>query len=127
MDEPLSADEVFRIKKALRCSWSDRTCVVFNPKYPYYSQCAQTAIVVQRQYGGEILKTDGWPPDGVHFYNRLGGIRHDFTAEQFKIPDALHDVKYLDIPSSAEDAGKWATPAQMDAMWSAFFKALSPQ
>jgi hypothetical protein len=127
MEEPLTAEEVLQIKEALLLSWSPKTCVVFDPQYPFYSQCAQTALVVHRRYGGVILRTDGWPPDGVHFYNCIGGVRHDFTAEQFKIPDALLDVKYLDIPSSVEEASKWATSVQMDEMWSAFLKALSAQ
>lgn len=53
MDEQL----ILKIKDALRKSWSRDTCIIFEEKYPYYGQCAQTAIVIYEKFGGEILKT----------------------------------------------------------------------
>jgi hypothetical protein len=123
MDKPLTDEEVRRIREALLLSWSGETCLVFDPKYPYYSQCAQTAIVVQRRYGGEILRTTVRTAD-VHIYNCIGGVRQDFTKEQYEIPDNLLEVEYLDIPMSADEAGKWTSPRQVNALWCAFCKAL---
>ena len=56
-----------------------------------------TALVVQDRFGGELLKT---PVDGRwHFYNRVGGFRYDFTAEQFRTPP-----EYLDVIACREEA-----------------------
>lgn len=56
-----------------------------------------TALVVQDELGGDILKTDvngAW-----HFYNRVGGSRVDFTMSQFDSP-----VSYDDLPSNRSEA-----------------------
>ena len=79
---------------------------------------------MQERYGGEILKTQGWPPAGRHLYNRIGGVRHDFTVEQFQMPQYSYDVQYLDHSSSAEEAETETLPGQVDAMRTAFDKAL---
>ena len=74
------------IKNALRKIWSCDTCTIFEEEYPYYGQCAQTAIVIYERFGGDNLKTQGWPNEkgcGRHFYNRIDGANYDFTAEQF--------------------------------------------
>nr|WP_245309494.1 hypothetical protein [Bradyrhizobium retamae] len=56
-----------------------------------------TALVVQAQLGGEILKTDvngAW-----HFYNQVDGRRVDFTMSQFDSP-----IGYDDQPSNRQEA-----------------------
>ena len=83
-----------------------------------------TAIVVREAFGGEILKTDGWSPNGRHFYNHIDGIRYDFTADQFEMPEYSHTVEYKDVLSSAEEAATETLPGQIDAMRAAFGKAL---
>jgi hypothetical protein len=71
---------------------------------PSYGQCAPTAIVIWERFGGEILKTDGWPPNGRHFYNRIDGTGLDFTADQFEDPQYSHKVEYKDLVSNSEEA-----------------------
>lgn len=117
---------VKRIRRALEKSWSSKTSYIYSPDAaPSYGQCAQTAIVVKELFGGEILRTDGWPPKGRHFYNRIGGIRYDFTADQFDMPEYSHKVQYKDIPSTIEEAATEAEWRQIEEMRSAFKKALS--
>ncbi len=48
---------------------------------PACGQCDVTSLVIQERFGGEILKTD--VGGAIHFYNRIGGDRCDFTASQF--------------------------------------------
>ena len=117
-----------RVRRALERSWSPKTSVCYSPSAaPSYGQCAPTAIVIAEVFGGEILKTDGWPPAGRHFYNRIGASRYDFTADQFEMPDYSHRVVYLDTPSSAAEAQTETLPGQIEEMRAAFGKAFSEE
>ncbi|MDO8270588.1 MAG: hypothetical protein Q7U82_01535 [Gammaproteobacteria bacterium] len=116
---------VARVRSALEKSWSARTSLCFNTDIApaSYGQCAPTAIVVHEYLGGEILKTRIQKYDGSfirHFYNRIDGHRHDFTASQFEMDDYWLEVNYEDVPSSVEEALTEMMPGQIDAMRSAF-------
>ena len=129
-DKALSPDREAMLQRALAKSWSERTSICFNPSLAprSYGQCAPTAIVIFELCGGEILRTAVLKQDGVairHFYNRISGRRHDFTADQFEIPDYWKTVEYQDIPSSVEEALTETLPGQVDAMRSAFASELS--
>jgi hypothetical protein len=121
--------ELTKIRNALRDSWSGDTCIIFEEEYPYYGQCAQTSIVIHEQFGGEILRTKGWPNDkghGRHFYNRIDGERYDFTAEQFtEIPNYTYNVDYEDIESSVAEAETETYTSQISALRSTFSKAFN--
>lgn len=126
---PLSLESINRIKCALECSWSGATSDCYNPTLApkSYGQCAPTAIVVLEVFGGEILRTEVKKLDGTsvhHFYNRIGGERFDFTADQFSISDYWCDIEYLDILSSTQEAISEMLPGQLDAMRRAFQKSL---
>ena len=115
-----------RIRAALLRSWSAQTSVCFSEDAPAsYGQCAPTAIVTWERFGGEILKTDGWPPNGCHFYNRIDGTRYDFTADQFEDQQYSHKIEYKDRISSFEEAEAETLPGQIEAMRTAFDKAFS--
>lgn len=119
-----------RIRRALKQSWSDRTSVCFNPDIAprSYGQCAPSAVVVFETFGGEMFKTSVKKHDGSsirHFYNRIGGQRYDFTADQFNIPDYWHELSYEDVVSSAADAETETLPGQIEAMRTSFAAALS--
>lgn len=106
-----------KVRRALERSWSAKTSFCFSPDAaPSYGQCAPTAIVILETFGGEILKTGGWPPNGRHFYNRINGTRYDFTADQFSMPDYSHDVKYDDTLSSVAEAESETMFGQVDEL-----------
>ena len=113
-----------KIKAALRLSWSEKTCIIFEANYPYYGQCAQTAIIIYEKFGGRILKTSGWPKDngyGRHFYNEINGVRYDFTKEQFtEIPEYTHNIMYQDKLSGVEEATTETNTNQITALRNAF-------
>ena len=72
-------------------------------------QCGVTALVVNDELGGDILKTDvngAW-----HFYNRIDGKRVDFTMGQFESP-----ISYDDIPSDRTEAFSDCSAAQYDLL-----------
>lgn len=118
-------DELLRkIRCALESSWSEKTSYCFSiTAAPSYGQCAPTAIVIWETFGGEILKTDGWPPNGRHFYNRIDGKRYDFTADQFEMLNYSHNVEYKDILSNTEEAATETMDGQIEEMRKAFCNA----
>ncbi len=117
-----------KVRRALERSWSAKTSFCFSEDAaPSYGQCAQTAIVIREIFGGEILKTSGWPPNGRHFYNHIDGTRYDFTADQFSMPDYSHVVSYDDILSSVEEAASETMFGQVEELRRAFRKALNDE
>jgi hypothetical protein len=73
--------------RRLREAWSLETGGKRRPDNPAAGQCSVTALAVQDECGGEILKTDiggAW-----HFYNRIDGRRIDFTHESVREPDRV--------------------------------------
>lgn len=131
METPLilSAAVLTRIRHALANSWSEKTSGCYNPSIapPSYGQCAATSIVISETFGGEILRSEILRHDGSvarHFYNRIGGQRYDFTADQLDIPGYWSMPEYLDIPSDAAEAETELLPGQLVAMRIAFRMAM---
>jgi hypothetical protein len=125
---PIDDALLSKVRRALERSWSDKTSFCFTPDAaPSYGQCAPTAIVIGETFGGEILKTGGWPPNGRHFYNRIDGTRYDFTADQFSMPGYSHDVKYDDILSSVDEATSETMFGQVEELRRAFHEAFNDE
>jgi hypothetical protein len=105
------------VKALLRQCWSRESSSLWTEQNPACGQCGVTAIVIQEQFGGEILKT---PVDGRwHFYNRIDDKIHDLTIEQFQsLPD------YLDCPSSREEAFADTNQAQYNYLSKQFGRSL---
>lgn len=128
----ITAEVQAKIRLALEQSWSDKTSVCYNPKIAprSYGQCAPTAVVIFEKFGGEVLRTEVQKHDGTfirHFYNRIEGRRYDFTVDQFNIPTYWCKVIYKDIPSSVAEALTEMLPGQLEAMRSAFSKAVAQE
>ncbi len=105
----MTDDELADLRIAVAKAWSFATAKQWTAENPAAGQCNVTAIVVQELVGGEILKTA--PGIGDHFYNRIDGRRHDFTASQFDTP-----VDYDDTPSTRAEASAGVTEAEYTAM-----------
>ena len=97
------------LSQRLRRAWSLETATSWTAENPAKGQCSVTAIAVQRLLGGEILKTE--TSEGAHFYNRIGGLRYDFTAAQFAKP-----VAYQDLASDVDEALTDTSPAQVSTL-----------
>lgn len=82
---------------ALFESWSSKSSSKWSLENPAKGQCGVTSLIVQDSLGGEILKTQ--LPEGWHFYNRVNGIRYDFTVSQFE-----NDIRYTDVSSNRAEA-----------------------
>ncbi|MBE9166792.1 hypothetical protein IQ238_04335 [Pleurocapsales cyanobacterium LEGE 06147] len=96
-DIKYSAFDEQAVKDILRKCWSLESSSSWTEENPASGQCNVTALVVQDNFGGEILKTlvnETW-----HFYNFIRGKRYDLTVDQFKVPP-----NYDDFPANREEA-----------------------
>lgn len=94
-------------------SWSHASPAQYTPENHALGQCSATALVVQAEYGGALLKTrvgDAW-----HFYNCIDGVVHDFTAAQFTAP-----VAYDDLPATYDETLADTAAEQVAALTAAF-------
>jgi hypothetical protein len=80
---------LFDFRKRLETAWSKETSatpVAWHPAIPSLGQCAVTALAVQDEFGGELLRCLA---DGAisHYYNRVtvpaGVVTVDLTRDQF--------------------------------------------
>ena len=100
---------------ALKKSWCLESSSIYDKKNPSIGQCSVTAIVLQREFGGIILKTQ---TNGVwHYYNKINDEVYDFTSSQFS-----EKIQYQNITNSAEDALTDCTELQVAALTSKFKK-----
>lgn len=118
------------IKKILLQCWSSKTSVGFNPAIAprSYCQCAPTSLVIQDVFGGELLKTIVKKYNGSfinHFYNRINGVRYDFTVDQFIDNNYWIDFKYEDTPTDREDVFAEMLEGQYSHMKASFFNLIS--
>lgn len=127
----MSASEVFNsqlAQSALLESWSSDTGILFgHSAHPSYGQCAQTAIVIQDIFGGDILKLLwNWEgenkPQKNHFYNMVDGEIYDFTIDQFDVEGIKVAFHKKDIPSSIEEAMEETNVSQVAMLKAAFQK-----
>ena len=104
-----------KILSALQKSWCLESSSIYDKKNPSIGQCSVTAIVLQREFGGIILKTK---TNGIwHYYNNINGDIYDFTSCQFS-----EKIQYQNITSSVEEALTDCTESQVAALTSRFKK-----
>jgi hypothetical protein len=104
-----------QVASAFHRSWSRATARQWTEANPAAGQCNVTALLVHELFGGELLKTR--LPEGDHFYNRIDGVRFDFTESQF-----AHTIVYTDVPTTRGDAESSATNAERAALRAAFLR-----
>jgi len=78
--------------------WSRQSSSLWTENNPARGQCGVTSLVLQDNYGGDILKTR-LANGQLHFYNRIDNKRIDFTDDQFAEP-----IVYLDQPATRAEA-----------------------
>jgi hypothetical protein len=103
------------VARALRKSWSAATAKQWSEQRPAAGQCNVTALLVHDLFGGELVKTV--LPGGDHFYNRIDGVRYDFTDSQFDAP-----IEYTDTTAARTDAERGATSAELRTLRAAFMR-----
>jgi len=90
--------DYYKILNSLKKCWSEKSSENWSEENPSRGQCSVTAIVIQDNFGGDIVKT--LSKEGQwHYYNRINGISYDFTSDQFPEP-----LLYFDLPSNKIEA-----------------------
>ncbi len=106
-------DETEIKNRLLKC-WSLQSSSLWTSNNPAHGQCGVTALVINDNFGGEILKTKlnngSW-----HYYNRIDGKRLDFTKDQFE-----NIIEYRDTVSSRDEAFSDTNEEQYNYLSSAF-------
>ena len=77
------------LKALLQIAWCAETAYgEWDPNCPSLNQCAVTALVVQKYFGGKLPRCK--MPDGKkHFWNILpGGVHVDLSEDQFEFINA---------------------------------------
>ncbi|MCK1541114.1 hypothetical protein IVA87_26865 [Bradyrhizobium sp. 147] len=101
------------VQDALRKAWSSSTASQWTADNPAAGQCNVTALLIHELFGGQLLRTP--LPAADHFYNRIEGVRYDFTASQFDRP-----IVYLDLLASRAEAELGATNDELAELRTAF-------
>src|SRR6266545_4042568 len=87
-----------QIERALRDSWALDTCdpvdaADWSAASPARGQRGVTALVLRELLGGELVLGQVHYPDGarqgVHCWNRFGGVDVDLTREQFTAGETI--------------------------------------
>lgn len=83
------------LERQLHAAWAVATSsdpTGWSPSNPAWGQCAVTALVVQDELGGQLLRAR--TPSGSHYWNLLpDGTEVDFTREQFGDSFRAEDVE----------------------------------
>lgn len=88
-------------------------------KIPAIDQDSLISHLVHDVFGGEILKTHG--KKGWHFYNRVNGLRIDFTRS--KIGKFTNEKRFEDIPATPDETSAYFENEQYSAFFMNFVRS----
>jgi hypothetical protein len=72
-------------------------------------QCGATAMVIQDLFGGELVMAEvtvEGVQDGVHYWNRFGGLDVDLTAGQFAAEEIVGAGRVVTRPADGLKPGR---------------------
>jgi hypothetical protein len=96
--------QVEELAEILRACWDDLTSGSpdWSPLNPALGQCVVTALLVQDEFGGELIRGE---INGVaHYWNRIGGGRN------FGVPEGVEIDLTRQQFGSVQMQGLWALP-----------------
>jgi hypothetical protein len=113
--------DIMAVYEALKCSRGYEpnpkgTHVKLNPED---GQDSLISLLIHDIFGGEILKTrkkNGW-----HFYNRIDGLRLDFTKSVMDKP--TKEIQFEDIPSTPEETSDYFEKEDYSTFFMRFIRA----
>lgn len=76
--------KIGQMRRLLPLAWCKETATNedWDENNPSLNQCAVTALLVQDELGGDLLRCEMTNGDS-HYWNRVGNYEIDLTAEQF--------------------------------------------
>jgi len=88
-------------------------------KAPADDQDSLISLLIYNVFGGDILKTHrkrGW-----HFYNRIDGLRIDFTRGA--LGKSMREKKFEDIPATPDEPAACFEKEQYSAFFMSFVRS----
>jgi hypothetical protein len=85
------------VQETLKSSWT--------PEVPADDQDSSISLLIHDFFGGEILKTP--KKKGWHFYNRIDGLRIDFTSSQRN--KNYSEKRFKDIPATPDETYRYVS------------------
>lgn len=88
-------------RERVEAAWSEESSYCpedWGKTDPSWGQCAVTAVLLQKEFGGELYR--GWAINvskGMHtrhYWNRLNGIDIDLTWRQFPVGTKLEEPEW---------------------------------
>jgi hypothetical protein len=76
------------------------------------------SMLIRDVFGGEILKTPN--KNGWHFYNRINGVRIDFSGT--KNEKFIDDIKFKDIPATSDETASYFDTTDYSTFFMSFVK-----
>lgn len=103
---------------ALKRAWRFDKSPELNPDKTAVNKSSVISQLIFDIFGGEILKTH--KKKGWHFYNRINGVRIDFTnSGSDKI---FQDYHFEDIPSNTEEIKNYFEQEQYSPIYMRFIR-----
>jgi hypothetical protein len=90
-----------------------------TPEVPPEDQDSLISMIIHDFFGGEILKTPG--KKGWHFYNRIDGLRIDFT--RLEMDKSCKEKHFEDIPATPDEAYSYFEKEQYSSFLVRFIRA----
>jgi hypothetical protein len=87
--------------------------------YSGNGQDSLISLLIHDIFGGEILKTH--KKNGWHFYNRIDGLRIDFTRSEIGKP--RKENRFQDIPSTPDETYSYFEQVEYSAFLLRFVRA----
>jgi hypothetical protein len=107
------------VQEALKSTWALDSGTGNSYENPPESQDSVISLLIHDVFGGEILKTH--KKKGWHFYNRIDGVRVDFT--RLMAGKSTERIKFEDIPSGPDETNAYIAQEDYSTFLMRFVRA----
>lgn len=111
--------DIMVVREALKKSNGSDSDSDYKTDNPRDGQDSLVSLLIHDIFGGEILKTH--QKNGWHFYNRIDGLRIDFTRSE--IGKSLKKRRFEDIPSTPDETYNYFEQAEYSNFLMRFVRA----
>ena len=111
--------DIMVVREALKKSNGSDSASDYNTDNPRDSQDSLVSLLIHDIFGGEILKTH--QKNGWHFYNRIDGLRIDFTRSE--IGKSVKKRRFEDIPSTPDETYNYFEQVEYSTFLMRFVRA----
>jgi hypothetical protein len=111
--------DIMVVREALKRSNGFETGTMGSIYKPPDDQDSLVSLLIHDIFGGEILKTH--KKNGWHFYNRIDGLRIDFTRSE--IGKSSNEKLFEDIPATPDETYNYFEQEEYSTFLMTFIRA----